>query len=97
MSDIATIASCLSDNQRGTIASAKVLADGRILVPAGSVPDYLTVGYSVQRSALNRVGLAVRAHLDDERRRKAMPNAEHVDLRTAPSLMETVAASWGQL
>lgn len=56
----------LTDEQRRTLIDAEDLVDGRVLVPAYSVPDHLTRIYSVQRSALNRVGLAVRALLKGE-------------------------------
>jgi hypothetical protein len=63
MTDLDQLARGLSEAQRRTLLDAKDLADGRMLIPAYSVPDHLTVGYSVHRSALNRVGLALRAHL----------------------------------
>lgn len=53
----------LTDEQRRVMTDAAMLVDGRVLVPAYSVPDHLTRCYSVQRSALNRAGLAVRAIL----------------------------------
>lgn len=63
--EVADIANCLNKSQRRTITEAETLVDGRVLVPAYSVPDHLTANYSVHRSALNRVGLAVRAHLKE--------------------------------
>lgn len=53
----------LSAAQIATIRDAPMLADGRVLVPAYSVPDHLTTGYSVHRSALNHIGIAIKAHL----------------------------------
>ncbi len=66
MTDPATIAAGLSVAQRVALISAPTLADGRVLVPAYSVPDYMTKSYSVQRSELNRAGLAARAILKGE-------------------------------
>lgn len=57
------IAAGLTEAQRATLIQAETLVDGRVLVPAYSVPDYMTCIYSVHRSGLNRVGLRVRARL----------------------------------
>lgn len=53
----------LTDEQRRILIASTELVDGRVLVQAYALPDHLTHSYSVHRSALNRVGLAVRTHL----------------------------------
>lgn len=60
------LAKRLSEAQKDALIRAEALADGRLLVPAYSVPDYMTRIYSVHRSVLNRVGLAARAHLKEQ-------------------------------
>lgn len=66
--DIDRIIAGLTEAQRMTIHNAEMLVDGRVLIPSYSVPDHLTRIYSVHRSALNRVGLAVRAALQRQER-----------------------------
>lgn len=61
--NVAEIVAKLTEGERDSLTGSGLLVDGRVLVPAYSVPDMLTAPYSVHRSALNRAGLAVRQHL----------------------------------
>lgn len=63
---IAAEAAKLSAAQRDALFRAEPLVDGRVLVPFYAVPDHLTRIYSAHRAALNRLGLAVKAHLEEE-------------------------------
>jgi hypothetical protein len=63
MTNIPALVEKLSEAEKLAFCGSEMLVDGRVLVPSYSVPDQYTTGYSVQRSALNRVGLAIREYL----------------------------------
>lgn len=65
MTDVATVARGLSEAQRRALIAAKAHDDGEVYATAYAVPDRYTKAYRVYGlgDPLNRVGLAVRAHL----------------------------------